>query len=63
MRRLKITYSNGDLNLCYKVEDRSLPRTRNSEIGARGTFNKVIDEGSTYAVTLRYDMDEYIEYQ
>ena len=30
MRRLRITYSDGDLNLFYKVEDGSIQRTRNS---------------------------------
>ena len=41
MRSLKITYSDEDINICYKVEDESLQRMTRSEMGARRTFEKV----------------------
>ena len=41
MRSLRITHSDGYLNLCYKFEYGNLQRMRSSYLGVRGTFNKV----------------------
>ena len=57
-KRLKITYSDEDPNLCYKVEDESLYRMTDSQMGVGRTFEKVQDRGSWYLMTL----DGYIEY-
>ena len=58
MRSLNITSRDEDLNLCYKVEDESLYRMTSSQIGAKRTFEKVQDRGSSYPVILV----GYIEY-
>ena len=52
MRSLRITQSDGDLNLCYKVEDGILQRMRSSQMGARGNCNKVLDGRYWYLVTM-----------
>ena len=52
------TYSDEDLNLCYKVEYEFLYRMTSSQMGVRRIFEKVQDRGSWYTVTL----DGYIEY-
>ena len=52
MRSLKITQSDEDLNLCYKVEDEILLKMTSSQMGARRTFEKVQDRGSWYPVTV-----------
>ena len=56
---LKITQSDEDLNLCYKVEDESLQRMTITQLGAKRTFEKFQDRGSWYPMTLY----GYIEYQ
>ena len=40
MKSLNITYSDEDLNLCYKVEDESLQRMTSSQMGVRRTFSR-----------------------
>ena len=40
MRRLNITQSDEDINLCYNVEYESLQRMKSSQMGAKGTFQQ-----------------------
>ena len=52
MKSFKITKSDEDIKLFYKVADEILQRMKSSQMGARRTFENVQDRGYWYPVTL-----------